>query len=182
MTTTTTQLNELGPRRRVTTIRSPIDPTPRQTEKVRKTLAAAYDSSVRTVSSHDIFGDEPELIGELKRYADLTAREWAGEVNRSIIESVRFIARAAKSGNPRSPRMVLAIAQALKTINEADLTRRVIDAKLAQFHQPLGREVDLISTTRVTYLGEGAIPLEVTAVFRPTEDTDAQGIYQGAEA
>lgn len=130
--------------KRTTTTR-PAPPLPKETED---TVKAAFQKvytgrDPRTAKSTNIsvkriVSGDPKYIDESVRFQDLTTREWVGEVNLVLLAAMRFIARAATEANVKNPRAIMAVAGALKIVNEADLTRRVIDAKLAEYYKPYG--------------------------------------------
>jgi hypothetical protein len=75
----------------------------------------------------------------------LFENQWATEIPGVIREGLNFLRRAAKEADPKDPAAIHAVAGFVKVLNEAELTREILDARLRGLsgaHGPEDPEMD----------------------------------------
>lgn len=78
--------------------------------------------------------DDPELSQIVtKKYQELREdADWIEDATRTIQQAFGFLRQAADNLDPQDPKAVEAVADAIRTISEAKLTAKVINARLAE--------------------------------------------------
>ena len=81
---------------------------------------------------------DPTLAELFRSKKELLEREWAHRIAPTLRAALDFIERASHHLNPGDPEAVHAMAGALKLVNEAGVTVRMVDAKLASLYGEVG--------------------------------------------
>lgn len=94
--------------------------------------SATEGITIRSIRRYRQRLEGDELLSRLVREKlYLAEREWAHKLAPAIRSALDFIARAGQQANPRDPNAIHAMAGALKLVTEAEVTKKVIDARLA---------------------------------------------------
>ncbi|BCZ86923.1 hypothetical protein [Thermus thermophilus] len=74
--------------------------------------------------------EDPELAALFRERLGALGKRWEEELAPAILEAVSFLRKAAREANPKDPKAIEAVANALKVLAELDLTRMVLEARL----------------------------------------------------
>ncbi len=92
---------------------------------------AKHGISDRTLRNYRArLAQDPELAALFREKLGALARRWEEDLNPAIGEAIAFLRKAAREANPRDPKAIEAVASALKTLAELDLTHKVLEARL----------------------------------------------------
>jgi hypothetical protein len=73
---------------------------------------------------------EPELAELVSRKAEQSSATWASEADAALFECVRFIRKAATTGDVENPDMVHSIAGAMKLLGELDTAKKFLQLRI----------------------------------------------------
>jgi hypothetical protein len=97
-----------------------------------KAAAEKWDVSTRSIEEWRVrLKEDSELEAQFKIKKKAREKSWAGEIPHTIEEGLKFIKDATKHADPADPQAINAITSALKVLMDVDLTKQVLDARLA---------------------------------------------------
>ena len=101
-----------------------------------RAAAQKWEVSTRTVEEwRSRLHTDEKLQAEFKRKKRLRENAWATEIPETIKAGLKFIKDATSHCDPADPDAVKAIASSLKILLDVDLTKQVLDAKLAAMEE-----------------------------------------------
>ncbi|WNZ22732.1 hypothetical protein HJG54_07585 [Leptolyngbya sp. NK1-12] len=100
------------------------------TLKSDKEVALAYGVSVRAIEywRQRLKRDE-ELQQEYRRMAQVKLAQWVSQIPDSLELAIGFISSAARSGDVRDPKMVVAMSGAISVLSEVLVVQESIAAR-----------------------------------------------------
>lgn len=97
-----------------------------------KKAAEKWDVSTRSIEEwRSRLREDEELEQLFKSKRKAREKTWASEIPEVIRDGLKFIKDATSHGDPGDPEMVKAITSAVKVLTDVDLTKQVLDARLA---------------------------------------------------
>ncbi|MCX7601465.1 MAG: hypothetical protein N2Z75_05925 [Meiothermus sp.] len=96
-----------------------------------RTVCERHGITPRTLRNYRYrLQSDPELSLLFRERLRTLEREWANELAPAIRQAVRFLQRAAQVADPRDPRAIEAVAEALRVLSEVSMTREVLQTRL----------------------------------------------------
>lgn len=96
-----------------------------------RTVCERHGITPRTLRNYRYrLQSDPELSLLFRERLRTLEREWANELAPAIRQAVRFLQRAAHEADPRDPRAIEAVAEALRVLSEVSMTREVLQTRL----------------------------------------------------
>jgi hypothetical protein len=97
-----------------------------------KAAAEKWDVSTRSIEEwRSRLKEDEELLALFKSKKHAREKTWASEIPQVIQDGLRFVSDAIKHANPEDPEALKAVVGALKVLMDIDLTKQVLDARLA---------------------------------------------------
>lgn len=97
-----------------------------------KAAADKWDVSTRSIEEwRSRLKDDNDLLALFKSKKHAREKTWASEIPEVIQNGLKFISEATRSSDPADPEAVKVISGALKILMDIDLTKQVLDARLA---------------------------------------------------
>jgi hypothetical protein len=97
-----------------------------------RAAAEKWEVSTRTIEDwRSRLQTDDKLQSEFNKKKKARENTWAGEIPETIGAALGFIKSATNHCSPEDPEAVKAISGALKILLDIDLTKQVLDAKLA---------------------------------------------------
>jgi hypothetical protein len=97
-----------------------------------KAAAEKWEVSTRTIEDwRSRLPEDDKLQSEFKKKKRSRENAWATEIPETIKSALQFIKSATNHCDPADPEAVKAISGSLKILLDVDLTKQVLDARLA---------------------------------------------------
>lgn len=97
-----------------------------------ETVLRRHGISPRTLRRYrERLHSDSRLAAFVQEKKSILEREWADEIAPAIRAAVGFLRRAASTADASDPAAIRAIAEALKTLSELQMTREVLEARLS---------------------------------------------------
>lgn len=96
-----------------------------------KTVLDKYEISPRTLRRwRERLHSDSHLAAFVQGKKAAIETAWASELSPAIRAGVDFLRRAASTADPTDPAAIRAVAEALKTLAEIEMTKGLLDARL----------------------------------------------------
>jgi hypothetical protein len=89
---------------------------------------------------------DPVLVEFFAAKTQAATTDWADDINDAIKAGVDFLRRAANQASPMHPDVIHAVAGAVKLLSEVQMTKRVLDARIAGANRPQHPEAGAMAT------------------------------------
>lgn len=89
---------------------------------------------------------DPLLVEFFANKTQAATSDWADDINDAIKAGVDFLKRAANQASPMHPDVIHAVAGAVKLLSEVQMTKRVLDARIAGANRPQHPEAGAVAT------------------------------------
>ncbi|MBW4598997.1 MAG: hypothetical protein KME29_05115 [Calothrix sp. FI2-JRJ7] len=97
-----------------------------------KAAAEKWDVSTRSIEEwRSRLKEDEELLALFKSKKQAREKSWASEIPDTIQAGLKFVKDATSHSDPADPEAIKAIVGALKVLMDIDLTKQVLDARLA---------------------------------------------------
>ncbi|BDA74392.1 hypothetical protein CAL7716_085580 [Calothrix sp. PCC 7716] len=98
-----------------------------------KAAAEKWDVSTRSIEEwRSRVKEDNELLALFNSKKQAREKSWASEIPDTIQAGLKFVKDATSHADPADPEAVKAITGALKILMDIDLTKQVLDARLAE--------------------------------------------------
>ncbi|MFB2768569.1 hypothetical protein ACE1AT_04655 [Pelatocladus sp. BLCC-F211] len=98
-----------------------------------KAAAEKWGVSTRSIEGwRSRLNEDARLAGLFQQKKKAREKTWASEIPETIQLGLKFIQDATKEANPADPDAIKAIADAMKVLMEIDLTKQILDARMAE--------------------------------------------------
>lgn len=97
-----------------------------------KAAAEKWDVSTRSIEAwRSRLSEDRKLAGLFNVKKQAREKTWAAEIPGVISAALSFIKTACHQADPGDPNVLKSIVEAVKVLTEVDLTKQVLDARLA---------------------------------------------------
>lgn len=97
-----------------------------------KEAAAKWDCSTRSIEEWRVrMKEDGDLLLAFNAKKRSREKTWAGDIPEAIASGLKFIKDATSHADPADPEAIKAITQAVKVLMDIDLTKQILDARLA---------------------------------------------------